>query len=350
MQKVISINLNGHAYQLEEGGYEALRAYLAAAERDLATNPDRAEILTDLEQAIADRCQAFLGPHKSVVTAGEVEQIVAAMGPVDAAHDATATGGTGGSGPAGADPARRLYRIPDGEMIAGVCNGLAAYFAIDVKIVRIGFVATALFTKGVGVLGYVIMMFVVPEATTPEERAAAGSAPVNAKEVVDRAAKQAAAGANQVRVAWLRQQRRWRRRGRRSEAHARVPSPIAAALAAVFAAVHLVLFFAVAAALVSLVNHEEVLGWELDPGVPVWAAALILLIGYQIAVTPLRAAAAAPWARDGAWPGYWSAAIWLVGLAAALWMAPGYWPEIQEFIRRVPELFREMVDAVRERA
>ena len=85
MQKVISINLNGHAYQLEEGGYEALRAYLAAAERDLASNPDRAEIMADLEQAIADKCRAVLGPHKSVVTEAEVARIVAEMGPVDAA-------------------------------------------------------------------------------------------------------------------------------------------------------------------------------------------------------------------------------------------------------------------------
>ena len=31
MQKVISINLNGNAYHLEERGYEVLSAYLAGA-------------------------------------------------------------------------------------------------------------------------------------------------------------------------------------------------------------------------------------------------------------------------------------------------------------------------------
>ena len=34
MQKVISINLNGNAYQLDESGYDALRAYLARAEHE----------------------------------------------------------------------------------------------------------------------------------------------------------------------------------------------------------------------------------------------------------------------------------------------------------------------------
>jgi len=54
MQKVISINLNGIAYQLEEGGYGALQDYLSQAQRELKDNPDRAEIMRDLEQAIAD--------------------------------------------------------------------------------------------------------------------------------------------------------------------------------------------------------------------------------------------------------------------------------------------------------
>ena len=48
MQRVISINLNGNAYQLDESGYDALREYLAGADRALAANPDRTEILADL--------------------------------------------------------------------------------------------------------------------------------------------------------------------------------------------------------------------------------------------------------------------------------------------------------------
>src|SRR5471032_770556 len=92
MQKVIAINLNGNAYQIDESGYAALVAYLEGAERQLKDNPDRAEIIKDLEQAIADKCRAFLGPHKTVVTAAEVDQIVREMGPVD------------GAGAAGAEP------------------------------------------------------------------------------------------------------------------------------------------------------------------------------------------------------------------------------------------------------
>ena len=68
MQKVISINLNGNAYQIDEAGFAALVAYLDGAERQLKDNPDRVEILADLEQAIAEKASRFLGPHKTVVT------------------------------------------------------------------------------------------------------------------------------------------------------------------------------------------------------------------------------------------------------------------------------------------
>ena len=72
MNKVISISLNGNAYQLEEAGYEALKQYLERAEQQLKDNPDKVEVLSDLEQAIADKCSRYLRPHKSVVTSDEV--------------------------------------------------------------------------------------------------------------------------------------------------------------------------------------------------------------------------------------------------------------------------------------
>ena len=352
MQKVISINLNGHAYQLEEGGYETLRAYLASAERDLASNPDRAEIMADLEQAIADRCQAFLGAHKSVVTAGEVQQIVAEMGPVDAApgdSDAGADTRTGESDAAGGAPRpKRLYAIREGAMIGGICNGLAAYFAIDVTLVRVGFVLTALVTQGFAILAYVLMMFIVPEAKTPEERAAAGAAPFNARDVVDRAKKQYDKGARHWRRHWRRQQRYWRRYGGAASARAAYAPPgLAGVLLPVFSLMHFVLFFAAVAALLSLVNHERVLGWELNPDVPLWAAVLILLIGYQILVSPFRAVEKWAEAQPG-WHSFWGAVVSLVTLAFLLWFASNHMPEGREFVSRVPDLFQDFIHDLRD--
>jgi phage shock protein C len=57
---------------------------------------------------------------------------------------------------------KRLLRPRDGRMIAGVCAGLAAYFGIDVKLVRLGF---GLFTVfyGLGALIYAIAWVILPQ-------------------------------------------------------------------------------------------------------------------------------------------------------------------------------------------
>lgn len=58
---------------------------------------------------------------------------------------------------------KRLYRSTKDRMIAGVCGGLAEYFDIDPIIIRVLFVVVTL-GAGVGILGYIILWIVVPEA------------------------------------------------------------------------------------------------------------------------------------------------------------------------------------------
>ena len=77
MNTVIIINLNGNAFHLEEPGYVSLRTYLERAQAQLRDNPDKAEIMADLEQAIADKCAHFLLPHKNVLTAAEIDEVAA---------------------------------------------------------------------------------------------------------------------------------------------------------------------------------------------------------------------------------------------------------------------------------
>jgi len=164
MQKVITINLNGNGYQLDEPGYDVLRGYLDDAAGRLAGDPDRAEILADLEQAMAEKCRHYLGTGKTVVSTKEIERILSEIGPVD--------GGAGAGGSVPGEVPRRLYQIREGAMISGVCNGLGAFFNIDPTFVRIAFVLLALF-HGIGVLAYLVLMLLVPYAKTSDELAAA---------------------------------------------------------------------------------------------------------------------------------------------------------------------------------
>ena len=104
MRTVITISLNGNAYQLDAVGFDALRAYLQVAEQRLAGNPDQLEILADLEQAIADKCSRYLGSHKNVISSEEVAEVLREMGPVDGGASESAAQGAGAAAGVGAGP------------------------------------------------------------------------------------------------------------------------------------------------------------------------------------------------------------------------------------------------------
>lgn len=55
----------------------------------------------------------------------------------------------------------KLYRAEEGKMIAGVCAGLAEYFAIDPTLVRLAWVLFCAL-GGSGVLAYIICALIIP--------------------------------------------------------------------------------------------------------------------------------------------------------------------------------------------
>lgn len=186
MQKVVSINLRGKAYQLEEQGYALLEDYLVSARDSLKQDPDKDEVMQDFEQAIAEKCDQLLSEHKSVVTVSEVKKIIEAMGPVEAEAAEPIDAETHATS-AETEPIKKLYTLKDGALIGGVCTGLGAYFNVDVVIVRLAFIVLALFTFGFSVLLYLALMLMVPEAKTPEQKAELRGQKFNAQAVIDRA-------------------------------------------------------------------------------------------------------------------------------------------------------------------
>ena len=57
---------------------------------------------------------------------------------------------------------KRLLRIRQGRIVAGVCTGLAAYFGVDVNLVRLAFGVLTVF-YGLGILLYLIAWAILPE-------------------------------------------------------------------------------------------------------------------------------------------------------------------------------------------
>jgi phage shock protein PspC (stress-responsive transcriptional regulator) len=391
MNKVTTINLNGNAYQLEESGYETLRAYLDSAARNLGGNPDKDEIIADIEQAIADKFRALLGPNKTVVVTKEVEKVIDEMGPVQdatagAGDPSAATSGAGGSGAQGAAPApetagaghaRRLYRIREGAMIAGVCNGLATYLNIDVSIVRILFVVLAV-TWGFGLLMYILMMFLIPTATTSAEKTAAYGIPSTAEEFIRRAKEGYYEGMKAFRDKshdrWARREwkrrfkqeaRTWSREFRRGvhesayqwrenwnqywDQHPRfnVGMGLALPFLELFkVAVTLVFFYAVYALLV----HGSFFGVHLPVGMPVWVGVIGLLILCNILTLPVKAMRHACYYHRGYWVGCFGALdslVWIGIILFCVWYGNRHVPEVHEALKNVIPSLHHALDSLR---
>src|SRR5262249_47160395 len=86
-------------------------------------------------------------------------------------------------------------------------------FRVDPTIIRVIFVGLLLLSKGGFALVYIVLAFVLPEANTSEERAAAHGEPFNARELIDRARKQYAGKSRDWSRAWRRDMRAARRGG-----------------------------------------------------------------------------------------------------------------------------------------
>lgn len=77
---------------------------------------------------------------------------------------------------------RRLYRDPDNRVFGGVCGGLGAFLDIDPVILRV-ILVVLFFVFGFGLLVYLIMWIVVPEARTTAQKLEMRGDTVNASNI-----------------------------------------------------------------------------------------------------------------------------------------------------------------------
>ncbi len=160
MQRIsTTVRLNRSTLEFDEAAYTRLQQYLEESASLLDGDPDPQEILSDLEQAVADQCTSRLPPERRVVTLAELEPALAQIGTVQvpgastAVHDRVATGGS-----------RPLQQFSEGAVISGVCLGLARYFGLNVAALRVFAVLLLLLSGGGVILVYLAMMLLMPYA------------------------------------------------------------------------------------------------------------------------------------------------------------------------------------------
>lgn len=168
MKKTLQIHIAKTLFTIEEDAYAALETYLSSVRAHFDATDARDEIIADIEARIAEQ---LLESKEAVITLPTVERVTAQMGSVTDFDDEENAG-------AGTSRRKRLYRDTDTGLLAGVSSGLAAYFGLNVIVVRLFFLVLTL-GNGFGILVYIILWLTVPEAKTASQRLEMSGEPVN---------------------------------------------------------------------------------------------------------------------------------------------------------------------------
>ncbi|MCO4291292.1 PspC domain-containing protein [Solitalea sp. MAHUQ-68] len=180
MNKTIIINISGIIFHIEEDGYEVLKSYINDVKRHFSTSEDNFEIITDIENRIAELLtEKLTKENRQVIFLGDVEEVIAKMGKVsdfevDVEEQTTASFQSTTSKGFADDYSkvkRRLFRDSDNQIIGGVCSGVANYLEIDPTWIRLIWALLTL-TWGFGLIIYIILWVAVPEAKTVADKMA----------------------------------------------------------------------------------------------------------------------------------------------------------------------------------
>jgi len=174
MKKNISINIGGIIFHIEEDGFEKLKNYLDAINRYFSDFKDSQEIISDIENRIAEIFLAKLKDDKQVIDLEDVNALMVTLGGIEDFKRAEETDeafeektsetyeSQEATGP------KKLYRDTKRYIFGGVAAGIAHYFNIDILWIRlffiVGFLGLLPFqpTSILILLAYIIMWIFLP--------------------------------------------------------------------------------------------------------------------------------------------------------------------------------------------
>jgi phage shock protein PspC (stress-responsive transcriptional regulator) len=185
MKITVSINLGGYSFNIDEDAYAELKRYLKNLEFHFAGEESSSEILSDIESRMSELFRAKLTAYKQVINILDVQQVISVLGtPEDISDDEGRSAREKFSSPG----YHRMYRDPDHRVIGGVCAGIAAYWDMEIWLVRVVFLILAV--MGVGFLIYLILYIVLPEAKTTTEKIEMKGNQVNIHNIKDSVKKE----------------------------------------------------------------------------------------------------------------------------------------------------------------
>ncbi|HSX33813.1 MAG TPA: PspC domain-containing protein [Candidatus Saccharimonadales bacterium] len=182
MNEVITIHLGRQSFTISVDAHKQLQRYLQEITKQVG---DDHEVIEEVESRMAELLAERHITGDKVVLAKDVNYLKKQLGEPSEFGDGDKVQPTH----AAEAPRRRFFRDTDNAMLAGVAAGLAAFFGIPVIAVRLVFVLLT-FSGGMGILLYLVLWLLAPEAKTSSERLQMQGLPVTVdtlKDVVDRA-------------------------------------------------------------------------------------------------------------------------------------------------------------------
>jgi phage shock protein PspC (stress-responsive transcriptional regulator) len=178
MKKVITANIGGKSFMIDEDAFARLQHYLDRFKATITDPKDAEEVMYDIELRVAEILQEHLRNEMQSVNGVMVNSVIAQLGHPEGAqeYDVPKAPYTY------TRPRRRLYRDPDHRMLGGVCSGVAAFFDIDTTLVRFLMLLLIIFA-GAGFWLYVILWIVVPVAATVSEKLEMRGEPATAENI-----------------------------------------------------------------------------------------------------------------------------------------------------------------------
>ncbi len=180
MKKTLTINLADFLFNIDEDAYELLNNYINKLKASFANSSDSTEIIADVESRIAELFINKATKEAAIISILEVEAVIAQLGqPEDFIEEANQTIIDSNNSK---DYKSKFYRDKEHKLIGGVCAGIAAYFNTDALFLRLAFAFSVIFF-GTGILIYLVLWALIPEARTLAQKLEMRGKPITIKDI-----------------------------------------------------------------------------------------------------------------------------------------------------------------------
>ncbi len=177
MNKTVNINLGGIFFHIDEVAYQKLKRYIDAIRRSLSDDPKgRDEIISDIELRIGELLSERVKDVRQVVSENDIDEVIGVMGqPEDYLVDEElfteeTKRSYSGSSNRYKTSGKKLFRDGEDKFLGGVASGIAYYFDVDVIWIRIALLVAVFAGFGSGLLIYIILWILLPEAKTTADK------------------------------------------------------------------------------------------------------------------------------------------------------------------------------------